>query len=120
MASNIKNLWNDEVLGIVFDAQGIVNGEIAVSMPGIFNAENALVAVALAGLCGVSAQNMSAALKKVSVKGRTQLIRETAHFATFIIDYGFVFASINIQTADNVIINVFHFFKAWIIRSQNR
>ena len=86
-AVNIKNLWNDEVLGIVFDTEGLVQGEIAVSMPGIFNAENALVAVAIAGLCGVSVEDMSSALKKVSVKGRTQLIRETAHFATFIIDY---------------------------------
>lgn len=86
-AVHIRNLWNDEVLGIVFDTEGLVQGEIAVSMPGIFNAENALVAVAIAGLCGVSVEDMSSALKKVSVKGRTQLIRETAHFATFIIDY---------------------------------
>lgn len=86
-AVNIRNLWKDDILGIVFDVEGLVKEEITVSMPGIFNAENAMVAVALAHFCGVSQDTMCSALKKVSVKGRTQLIRETAHFATFIIDY---------------------------------
>ncbi len=86
-AINISNLWDDEILGITFDTTGILQSKITVSMPGIFNAENALVAVAIAHLCGVPAESIGAALRKVSVKGRTQLIRETAHFATFIIDY---------------------------------
>ena len=86
-AVNIRNLWDDEILGIAFDVEGKTRGEITVSMPGIFNAENALVAIAIATLSHISMEDISKALRRVSVKGRTQLIRETAHFATFIIDY---------------------------------
>ena len=86
-AVNIRNLWDDEILGIAFTVEGKVQGDITVSMPGIFNAENAMVAIAIAAFCGIKVEDMNKALRKVSVKGRTQLIRETAHFATFIIDY---------------------------------
>ncbi len=86
-ATNIRKLWDDEILGIAFDVEGKASGEVTVSMPGIFNAENALVAVAVASLCGISFDSIAYGLRHVYVKGRTQLIRETAHFATFIIDY---------------------------------
>ncbi len=86
-ACEVKNLWEDDILGIVFETEGKMQEKITVSMPGIFNAENALVAVAIAYLCGIEKESIKEALKHVSVKGRTQLIRETAHFATFIIDY---------------------------------
>lgn len=87
MAKNIRNLWEEDILGVVFEADGELQGEICVSMPGVFNVENALVASAVAHLCGISADVIDAGLRKVSVKGRTQLIRETSHFATFLIDY---------------------------------
>lgn len=86
-ASHVENLWKEDILGVIFDVAGKMQGSITVSMPGTFNVENALVASAVAYLCGTSEDAVRAGLKKVSVKGRTQLIRETAHFATFLIDY---------------------------------
>lgn len=86
-ATNIQNIWEEDILGVSFDMDGTLQGNVAVSMPGVFNVENALVAIAIAHLCGISPEVIGAAMKKVSVKGRTQLIRETAHFATFLIDY---------------------------------
>ena len=86
-AKNIRNLWEKDILGVIFETQGAMQEEITVSMPGVFNVENALVAVAVAHLCGISHEAIREGLKNVSVKGRTQLIRETAHFATFLIDY---------------------------------
>ncbi len=86
-ARNIQNIWTEDILGVSFDIDGKLQGNVAVSMPGVFNVENALVAVAIAHLCGIPQETTAAAMKKVSVKGRTQLIRETAHFATFLIDY---------------------------------
>lgn len=49
--------------------------------------ENALVAIAIAHDIGMERTHIVEGLVDVSVKGRTQLIKETAHFATFIIDY---------------------------------
>lgn len=86
-ARNTQNLWQDDILGVVFDLCGKMSGKVTISMPGIFNVENALVAVGIAYLCHISESAIVSGMKKVSVKGRTQLIPETAHFATFLIDY---------------------------------
>ncbi len=85
--TKLQNVWNETLLGITFRAHGRLEEEITVSMPGAFSVENALVAAAITSLCGVSSEIIVRALRDVSVPGRTQLIRGTSHFASFLIDY---------------------------------
>lgn len=86
-AKNIENIWKEDILGVTFDVEGKMRGNMTIGMPGAFNVENALVAAAITHLCGIPMEDIKNGLKKASVKGRTQLIPETAHFATFLIDY---------------------------------
>lgn len=86
-ASDIKNIWEPGFLGVSFELQGRAEGNILLNMPGDFNVENALAAICIAREEGIDMDTVQSALKKVYVKGRTQLIEDTAHFTTFIIDY---------------------------------
>ncbi len=86
-ANAIESVWDTAVLGSRFNVSGLYNGEILLNMPGIFNVHNALIAMAIAHKSGVKLEAVKSALEKVSVKGRTQLIREAANMGTFIIDY---------------------------------
>ena len=86
-ASEIQSIWKPGILGSSFQVQGLYTGEVIVNMPGIFNVNNALVAMAIAAQLNISFENVKNALEKVSVKGRTQLIPEASHLGTFMIDY---------------------------------
>lgn len=86
-ASQIQNIWEPGLLGSTFTAHGLYEGTVTLNMPGIFNVQNALVAMAVASKLGIPFDAVTAALKKVSVKGRTQLIPEAASRSTFLIDY---------------------------------
>lgn len=87
MAKQIENKWTPGFLGVSYQAVGKLDGEFALNMPGIYNVQNALIASAICSFAGVEAEKINAALKKVSVRGRTQVIQEVAHFTTFLIDY---------------------------------
>jgi len=87
MAENISNIWEKETLGVAFDVKGNCETHGIISMPGKFNVQNALVAIAIADMEGIPADVAVAGLKKVFVKGRTQVIKEASKIATFIIDY---------------------------------
>lgn len=86
-ASHIKNIWEPGFLGVSFELLGRAQGQILLNMPGDFNVENALAAICIAREEKIEMNTIQSALKKVYVKGRTQLIEDTAHFTTFIIDY---------------------------------
>lgn len=87
MAGEIRNLWEPGFLGVQFRLGGRLEGEISLNMPGIFNVENALAAVAVTHAVGIGYETIAAGMKKVFVKGRTQLIPEASHFTNIIIDY---------------------------------
>lgn len=90
-ATDIKNLWNREILGTEFMLSGrLANrmaGSFALNLPGKFNVENALIAIATAELCGINKKDAEDGLTSVFVKGRTQLLKTPKGYATFIIDY---------------------------------
>ena len=86
-AQNRQNLWDGALFGVAFDAVGLINRRLTVSMPGLFNVENALVAAAIAHLCGVSDDKIGEGLATISVKGRTQLIPGTPEGTVVLIDY---------------------------------
>lgn len=83
----IQNIWKRGFLGVEFELSGELEGKVSLNMPGKFNVENALTAIAITHRYGVSKDIIFEALRKVFVKGRTQVLQETAHFSTFVIDY---------------------------------
>ncbi len=91
MAVGIKNLWTSDILGTGFTLEGALTGgmrgDIAINLPGSFNVENALIAVATAELIGLDKRDVERGLASVYVKGRTQLLKTPDGYATFIIDY---------------------------------
>lgn len=86
-ASRIENLWEPGFLGATFHMSGLVEGEMALGMPGRFNVENALVAAAITGGLGIGTDCIRQGLREVSVKGRTQVLQSASHISTFLIDY---------------------------------
>ncbi len=90
MATDIHNVWERGFLGVSFQLSGSLAGEMAgqasLNMPGSFNVENALIAIAVANLLGIGKDAVTRGLATVYVKGRTQLLTK-AHFSTFVIDY---------------------------------
>ena len=87
MAEDIHNLWESGFIGVTFRLSGRREGKIDISMPGIFNVENALIAIALTAEIGVSDECIQSGLHKVYVKGRTQLLSAPAQHTTMLIDY---------------------------------
>ena len=86
-ASNIEKLWEPGLLGTAFDLSGRAEGHIKLNMPGRFNVENALIAIAVTSDMGIDLPCITQALAQVSVKGRTQVLKEASHSAVFLIDY---------------------------------
>ncbi|MCQ2521827.1 MAG: UDP-N-acetylmuramoyl-L-alanyl-D-glutamate--2,6-diaminopimelate ligase [Lachnospiraceae bacterium] len=86
-ASSMQNTWTDGMLGVEFTVAGKADFTARLSMPGIYNVANALSAIAFAKEAGIPESAIISGLARTFVKGRTQVMKETAHFATFIIDY---------------------------------
>lgn len=86
-ATKMENTWKDGMLGVEFSVAGKAEFVASVSMPGVYNVGNALAAIAFAKEAGIPEGAIQSGLKRTFVKGRTQVMKETAHFATFIIDY---------------------------------
>ncbi len=60
--------------------------ELAINLPGDFNIQNAVMAVALASLCGVSVSSSIASLKDIYIEGRFEAVPLSSD-RQFIIDY---------------------------------
>ena len=87
-AENIHNLWEGDRFGVEFTLHTKEKSDtVYVSMPGSFNAENALIASAITSLEGVTVDEIKKALSEISVKGRTQVIKEALPKACVMIDY---------------------------------
>ncbi len=86
MARNVRELRAPGFLGSEFDLSGKLNHHLALNMPGAFNVENCLAAIAVAALEGVPVPAIEEALRFVTVKGRTQILETPGHY-TVLIDY---------------------------------
>ena len=84
---DVENKWEPGFLGVSYMGAGNLHGTFSLNMPGKYNVENALIASAICSLLGVDEEKIRAALSMVTVKGRTQVIPDVAHFTTFLIDY---------------------------------
>ena len=63
--------------GIRFTVGGRVNGEFFVNLPGDFNADNALAAIAVCHELGIEDEVIRDALSHVSIKGRLEMVYRT-------------------------------------------
>lgn len=86
-ADKLEDIWEDDILGTKMTTKGMYAGEYVIPMPGKFNAENALIALQICGMCGADRVACVNGLRNTCVKGRTQVVREASGIATFIIDY---------------------------------
>ncbi|MBQ3135397.1 MAG: UDP-N-acetylmuramoyl-L-alanyl-D-glutamate--2,6-diaminopimelate ligase [Oscillospiraceae bacterium] len=86
MADGITEERGAGFLGSRFTVKGRLEGQLMLNMPGRFNVENALAAIAAADMVGIELPAMAAGLAKVRVKGRTQVLETPAHY-TMLIDY---------------------------------
>ena len=85
-AGEVREERRPDFLGSRFTASGPVSGEFLLNMPGRFNVENALAALAAADLAGTGREAVARGLETVRVKGRTQVIPTPGHY-TLLIDY---------------------------------
>lgn len=85
---DIDYLQKSGFLGLSFTIAGEKTGElhVQVNMPGYFNAVNALAAVSVTSMIGVSEAAVNEALKEVRVDGRMEIVY-TGDDKTVIVDY---------------------------------
>lgn len=77
IASGIKETYENDLPGIAFDISGGFNAHINVNLPGRFNVCNAMAAVVVAHLLGISESVMNEALTHLKIKGRFDMILRT-------------------------------------------
>lgn len=83
-----KGIMEAGFLGIDMQVAGKLNEEFRVSIPGDFSAMNALCAVSVCSLLGVSVEAMKATLEHISVKGRLEPVNVSKKFHV-LIDYAY-------------------------------
>lgn len=85
-AEDVREERRPGFLGSRFAVSGPMSGAFLLDMPGRFNVENALAALAAADMLGISREAAAKGLETVQVKGRTQLLPTPGHY-TLLIDY---------------------------------
>ena len=86
-ALDIKDIYTNDFMGSGFTYRSEKRRyEVKVSIPGIFNTENALAAIAAAELINIPQPSIVEALSKVQVKGRMEIAHVSEH-CSVIIDY---------------------------------
>ncbi len=86
-AENLSLYRQEDALGITFTC--VNEGQklpVTVRTPGLFSVYNALAAMAVCSLCGVSVQDSAKALQSANVQGRFQVVPGKPG-CTFIVDY---------------------------------
>lgn len=73
-------------LGVSYTAQGLVDMDVEIDVPGKFSIYNSLTAIAICRHFQVTEQDMKQALKAAKVKGRIEMVKVSDHF-TLMIDY---------------------------------
>lgn len=84
LASNVRK----EGMGSAFGAVGPgVNEEFQLSMPGLFNVENAMAAIAVAKTFFIPLEYIKSGLKKGKAKGRMEIFKDKKRDVVAIVDY---------------------------------
>lgn len=85
-ATDIRLVERPGYLGIEYKVEGLFAMDVKMNVPGKFNIYNSLSAIALCRHFGVSAEEITKALKHVNVKGRVELVTVSDQY-TLMIDY---------------------------------
>ncbi len=85
-AKNVKYLTQPGFIGIEFDANGMINGNVRVNTPGKFSAYNAMAAMCVTHLNGCSFENIKDGLNEAAVRGRVEPVNISDRFS-LLIDY---------------------------------
>lgn len=83
-----KNMMSGGFVGIDMEVAGKLEGEFRVSIPGFFTAFNALAAIGVSDLLGISKEDISHSLENVTVKGRMESVKVSDRFSV-LIDYAY-------------------------------
>lgn len=83
-----KNIIDSGFIGIEMETEGSVNEKFRVSIPGSFNAYNAMSAISVGNLLGIDVKFMKETLSHISVKGRLEPIAISKKF-NVLIDYAY-------------------------------
>lgn len=73
-------------LGVAYQAQGLVNMDVEIDVPGKFSVYNSLTSIAICRHFNVTEDNIKKALKEAKVKGRIEMVKVSDEF-TLMIDY---------------------------------
>lgn len=85
-AVNTELVSRPGYLGVAYQAQGLVNMDVEIDVPGKFSVYNSLTAIAICRHFSVTEEDMKKALKVAKVKGRIEMIKVSDDF-TLMIDY---------------------------------
>ena len=83
-----KNKLDSSFIGIEMEVSGKIKGTFKVSIPGEFTAYNAIAAIGVGSLLGLSIEDMKKSLIDVSVKGRLEPVYVSNKFHV-LIDYAY-------------------------------
>lgn len=85
-AEKIHYRAQGEFMGVVFDVRGKCEMTVDVNIPGLFNVYNALAALSVCSRMNVPEEAIRAALKKITVNGRMEIVYASDVFSV-IVDY---------------------------------
>lgn len=84
IATDIKHLNNDGNLSMKFHANGILEGDVVVGLPGRFNIYNGMCAACVGTLLGMPQEIILHALEHVEVRGRVENVPTERGFSVLI------------------------------------
>ncbi|MCM1244514.1 MAG: UDP-N-acetylmuramoyl-L-alanyl-D-glutamate--2,6-diaminopimelate ligase [Roseburia sp.] len=84
MAREIRHVTKGGELSMEFQAEGVLNGQIIVGLPGRFNVYNALCAACTGVALGMPQEVILHALEHVQVRGRVEVMPVSDEFAVLI------------------------------------
>lgn len=84
MAENIRHVTKGGELSMEFKAEGVINGNIIVGLPGRFNVYNAMCAACTGVALGMPEEVILHALEHVQVRGRVEVMPVSDDFSVLI------------------------------------
>ena len=84
VARDVEHVAKDDDLSMSFLLTGLINARAVVGLPGMFNVYNALCAITVGTLLGISDSDIIEAIKKVEVKGRVEAVPTGRDFSVLI------------------------------------
>lgn len=93
-AKDVSLFKGPAYLGVAYHVEGKMNFDVELLSPGRFNVYNSLAAVTLCSHLGIEIEDIKAALRTVSVRGRVEIVPASEHY-TVIIDYAHNALSLN-------------------------